>query len=60
MGDVVVWFMFHLLRMSSYCCPIYRGPLSVINFSGGPKMLNHCADLCAIAVLVVECTLSTR
>ena len=39
--------------MSSYGCPTYCGPLSLTISSGGPNMLNHCADLLAIVELVV-------
>ena len=46
--------MFHLLHISSYGWPTYSGPMPVIISSGGPDMLNQCADLLAIAVLAVE------
>ena len=52
--------MFHLLHMSSYGCPTYCGPLSLTISSGGSNMLNHCADLLAIELLVVECSFSTK
>ena len=60
MGDVVVCLMFHLLYMTSYGRHTYCGPLSVAISSGGPNMLNHCADLLAIEMLVVQCIFSTR
>ena len=43
LGDVAVCLMLCSLHVSSYGCPSYCGPLSVIISGGGRNMLNHCA-----------------